>query len=285
MREVDSIYHFEDTPIRAAWDAELEEWFFSILDVVAALTGSTDPKQYIKRVRTRDPELSANWGTICTPVAMIAKDGKKRSIQAANIQGILRIIQSIPSKRAEPLKQWLAQIGRERIEETIDPELAIDRALETYQKKGYDQDWIHQRLLSIRVRNELTAEWQARGVEQGVEYAILTDEITKAWSGMTTRQYKQLKGLKKENLRDNMSTTEIILNMLAEASTKDISAKEKPEGFDANQNVARRGGNVAGIARKSLEAETGEPVITSKNAKQLNDIVTSLLQPPKDKHY
>lgn len=159
---------------------------------------------------------------------MTAKDGKKRSIQAANIQGILRIIQSIPSKRAEPLKQWLAQIGRERIEETIDPELAIDRALETYQKKGYDQDWIHQRLLSIRVRNELTAEWQARGVEQGVEYAILTDEITKAWSGMTTRQYKQLKGLKRENLRDNMSTTEIILNMLAEASTKDISAKEKP---------------------------------------------------------
>ena len=279
MREVDSIYHFEDTPIRAAWDAELEEWFFSILDVVAALTGSTDPKQYIKRVRTRDPELSANWGTICTPVAMIAKDGKKRSIQAANIQGILRIIQSIPSKRAEPLKQWLAKVGRERIEETIDPALAIDRALETYQKKGYDQDWIHQRLLSIRVRNELTAEWQARGVEQGVEYAILTDEITKAWSGMTTRQYKQLKGLKKENLRDNMSTTEIILNMLAEASTKDISAKEKPEGFDASQSVARRGGNVAGIARKSLEAETGESVITSKNAKQLNALVTSLLSP------
>lgn len=279
MREVDSIYHFEDTPIRAAWDAELEEWFFSILDVVAALTGSTDPKQYIKRVRTRDPELSANWGTICTPVAMIAKDGKKRSIQAANIQGILRIIQSIPSKRAEPLKQWLAKVGRERIEEIIDPELAIDRALETYQKKGYDQDWIHQRLLSIRVRNELTAEWQARGVEQGVEYAILTDEITKAWSGMTTRQYKQLKGLKKENLRDNMSTTEIILNMLAEASTKDISAKEKPEGFEASQSVARRGGNVAGIARKSLEAETGEPVITSKNAKQLNTLVTNLIAP------
>ena len=279
MREADSIHHFEDTPIRAAWDAELEEWFFSILDVVAALTGSTDPKQYIKRVRTRDPELSANWGTICTPVAMIAKDGKKRSIQAANIQGILRIIQSIPSKRAEPLKQWLAQVGRERIEETIDPELAIDRALETYQKKGYDQDWIHQRLLSIRVRNELTAEWQARGVEQGVEYAILTDEITKAWSGMTTRQYKQLKGLKKENLRDNMSTTEIILNMLAEASTKDISAKEKPEGFEASQSVARRGGNVAGIARKSLEAETGESVITSKNAKQLNVLVTNLIAP------
>lgn len=279
MREVDSIHHFEDTPIRAAWDAELEEWFFSILDVVAALTGSTDPKQYIKRVRTRDPELSSNWGTICTPVTMIAKDGKKRSIQAANIQGILRIIQSIPSKRAEPLKQWLAQVGRERIEETIDPELAIDRALETYQKKGYDQDWIHQRLLSIRVRNELTAEWQARGVEQGVEYAILTDEITKAWSGMTTRQYKQLKGLKKENLRDNMSTTEIILNMLAEASTKDISAKEKPEAFEASQSVARRGGNVAGIARKSLEAETGESVITSKNAKQLNTLVTNLIAP------
>ena len=279
MREVDIIHHFEDTPIRATWDAEQEEWFFSIVDVVSVLTESADPKQYIKRIRSRDPELSANWGTICTPVVMTAKDGKKRSIQAANIQGILRIIQSIPSKRAEPLKQWLAQVGRQRIEETIDPELAIDRALETYQKKGYDQDWIHQRLLSIRVRNELTTEWQARGVEQGVEYAILTDEITKAWSGMTTRQYKQLKGLKKENLRDNMSTTEIILNMLAEASTKDISAKEKPEGFEANQSVARRGGNVAGIARKSLEAETGEPVITSKNAKQLNTLVTNLIAP------
>ena len=209
---------------------------------------------------------------------MIAADGKRRKVQAANTEGILRIIQSIPSPKAEPFKLWLAQVGRERIEETIDPEQAIDRALETYQKKGYDADWIHQRILSIRVRNELTAEWQARGVQQGKEYAILTDEITKAWSGMTTRQYKNLKGLKKENLRDNMSTTEIILNMLAETSTKDISKKEQPEGFSESMKVARRGGKVAGIARTALETETGEPVITSQNAAQLNTVVTDMIE-------
>ncbi len=201
-----------------------------------------------------------------------------RLTDVATTEQLLRIIQSIPSPKAEPFKLWLAQIGRERIEETIDPEQAIDRALETYQKKGYDTDWIHQRILSIRVRNELTAEWQARGVEQGREYAILTDEITKAWSGMTTRQYKNLKGLKKENLRDNMSTTEIILNMLAETSTKDISKKERPEGFFENMEVARQGGEVAGIARKALEARTGEPVITSQNAAQLNTVVTEMIE-------
>ena len=220
MDENNSIQLFEDRKIRTAWDEEKEEWYFSVQDVVAVLSESTDPKQYIKKMRARDPQLSANWGTICTPVQMLAADGKQRKVQAANTEGILRIIQSIPSPKAEPFKRWLAQVGRERIEETIDPEQAIDRALETYQKKGYDADWIHQRILSIRVRNELTAEWQARGVEQGREYAILTDEITKAWSGMTTRQYKNLKGLKKENLRDNMSTLEIVLNMLAETKAR-----------------------------------------------------------------
>lgn len=278
MDENNSIQLFEDRKIRTAWDEEKEEWYFSVQDVVAVLSESTDPKQYIKKMRTRDPQLSANWGTICTPVQMLAADGKQRKVQAANTEGILRIIQSIPSPKAEPFKRWLAQVGRERIEETIDPEQAIDRALETYQKKGYDADWIHQRILSIRVRNELTAEWQQRGVEKGREYAILTDEITKAWSGMTTRQYKNLKGLKKENLRDNMSTTEIILNMLAETSTKDISKKERPEGFSESMKVARRGGKVASIARTALEAETGEPVITSQNAAQLNTVVTDMIE-------
>ena len=278
MDENNSIQLFEDRKIRTAWDEEKEEWYFSVQDVVAVLSESTDPKQYIKKMRARDPQLSANWGTICTLVQMLAADGKQRKVQAANTEGILRIIQSIPSPKAEPFRLWLAAVGRERIEETIDPEQAIDRALETYQKKGYDADWIHQRILSIRVRNELTAEWQARGVEQGREYAILTDEITKAWSGMTTRQYKNLKGLKKENLRDNMSTTEIILNMLAETSTKDISKKERPEGFSESMKVARRGGKVASIARTALEAETGEPVITSQNAAQLNTVVTDMIE-------
>ena len=278
MPENDSIKIYGEQKIRTAWDAEREEWFFSVQDVVAALTDSVDPKQYIKKMRARDPELSGNWGTICTPVQMIAADGKKRKVQAADVEGILRIIQSIPSPKAEPFKLWLAQVGRERIEETIDPEQAIDRALETYQKKGYDSDWIHQRILSIRVRNELTDEWKQRGVKQGREYAILTDEITKAWSGMTTRQYKNLKGLTKENLRDNMSTTEWILNMLAETSTKDISAAEKPETFKQSIQVAKQGGEVAGIARKELEKRTGKPVISSKNAEQLSAVVVDMIE-------
>ena len=278
MDENNSIQLFEDRKIRTAWDEEKEEWYFSVQDVVAVLSESTDPKQYIKKMRTRDPQLSANWGTICTPVQMLAADGKQRKVQAANTEGILRIIQSIPSPKAEPFKRWLAQVGRERIEETIDPEQAIDRALETYQKKGYDADWIHQRILSIRVRNELTAEWQARGVEQGREYAILTDEITKAWSGMTTRQYKNLKGLKKENLRDNMSTLEIVLNMLAETTTTELSKAHQPEGFEESRIVAWRGGKVAGDARRAIEADTGRPAITAQNAAQLNAVVTDVIQ-------
>lgn len=278
MDENNSIQLFEDRKIRTAWDEEKEEWYFSVQDVVAVLSESIDPKQYIKKMRARDPQLSANWGTICTPVQMLAADGKQRKVQAANTEGILRIIQSIPSPKAEPFKRWLAQVGRERIEETIDPEQAIDRALETYQKKGYDADWIHQRILSIRVRNELTAEWQARGVEQGREYAILTDEITKAWSGMTTRQYKKLKGLKKENLRDNMSTLEIVLNMLAETTTTELSKAHRPEGFEESRIVARRGGKVAGDARRAIEADTGRPAVTAENAAQLNAVVTDVIQ-------
>lgn len=278
MDENNSIQLFEDRKIRTAWDEEKEEWYFSVQDVVAILSESTDPKQYIKKMRARDPQLSANWGTICTPVQMLAADGKQRKVQAANTEGILRIIQSIPSPKAEPFKRWLAQVGRERIEETIDPEQAIDRALETYLKKGYSEDWIHQRILSIRVRNELTAEWQARGVEQGREYAILTDEITKAWSGMTTRQYKNLKGLKKENLRDNMSTLEIVLNMLAETTTTELSKAHRPEGFEESRIVARRGGKVAGDARRAIEADTGRPAVTAQNAAQLNAVVTDVIE-------
>ena len=278
MDENNSIQLFEDRKIRTAWDEEKEEWYFSVQDVVAVLSESTDPKQYIKKMRARDPQLSANWGTICTPVQMLAADGKQRKVQAANTEGILRIIQSIPSPKAEPFRLWLAAVGRERIEETIDPEQAIDRALETYLKKGYSEDWIHQRILSIRVRNELTAEWQARGVEQGREYAILTDEITKAWSGMTTRQYKNLKGLKKENLRDNMSTLEIVLNMLAETTTTELSKAHRPEGFEESRIVARRGGKVAGDARLAIEADTGRPAITAENAAQLNAVVTDVIE-------
>ena len=278
MDENNSIQLFEDRKIRTAWDEEKEEWYFSVQDVVAVLSESTDPKQYIKKMRARDPQLSANWGTICTPVQMLAADGKQRKVQAANTEGILRIIQSIPSPKAEPFRLWLAAVGRERIEETIDPEQAIDRALETYLKKGYSEDWIHQRILSIRVRNELTAEWQARGVEQGREYAILTDEITKAWSGMTTRQYKNLKGLKKENLRDNMSTLEIVLNMLAETTTTELSKAHRPEGFEESRIVARRGGKVAGDARRAIEADTGRPAVTAQNAAQLNAVVTDVIE-------
>ena len=278
MSEQDKVQLFENQTIRTAWDTEQEEWYFSVVDVVRALTDSTDPKQYIKKMRSRDPELGGKWGTICTPVEMIAADGKKRKIQAANIEGLLRLIQSIPSPKAEPFKLWLAQVGRERIEETIDPEQAIDRALETYLRKGYTEEWVHQRLLAIRIRNDLTSEWQARGVEKGREYAILTDEITRAWAGMTTKQYKQLKGLKKENLRDNMSDLELVLTMLAEATTTEISRREEPETFSENLEVARSGGEIAGDTRKAIEKRTGKPVITSQNASQLNTVGTQMIE-------
>ena len=271
-----SIKLFEQKTIRTHWDEEQEKWYFSIQDVVEVLADTPNPKDYIKKMKRRDEELAANWGTICPLVEMIGADGRRRKIQAADTQGLLRLIQSIPSKKAEPFKMWLAQVGSERLDETADPELAIERALETYLKKGYSQDWINQRLKTIEVRKALTDEWESRGVTQGLEFAILTDEITRAWSGKTTKQYKALKGLKKENLRDNMSNVELILNMLAEASTTEISQNEKPETFEENKNVARKGGKVAKAARVQLEETTGKSVVTSKNAKDLQ----SLPQPP-----
>ena len=275
--EKNSIQLFENQKIRVAWDAELEEWYFSIVDVVGVLTDSTDPTAYWRKLKQRLKAEGNESVTNCHALKMQAADGKNRLTDVANTEQLLRIIQSIPSKKAEPFKTWLAMVGRERIEETIDPEQAIDRALETYLKKGYSEEWVHQRLLAIRIRNELTDEWKKRGVQKGKEYAILTDEITRAWSGMSIRQYKQFKGLKKENLRDNMSDLELVLTMLAEASTTDIAKAEQPQGLNENQKVARRGGNVAGIARKALEAETGRPVVTSQNAESFRQLVTDIV--------
>ena len=277
----DRIQLFEDKRIRTAWDEEKEEWYFSVIDVVAVLTDQPDyqaARNYWKVTKKRLKDEGNETVTACNQLKMTASDGKKRLTDVADTEQLLRIIQSIPSPKAEPFKLWLAQVGRERIEETIDPELTIDRALETYLKKGYSREWINQRLQAIQVRKELTDEWDARGVQKGVEYAILTDEISRAWSGMSTRQYKNLKGLKKENLRDNMTTLELVLNMLAEATTTEISKQKAPSTFSENMAVAREGGEAAGIARKAVEERTGVPVITPKNAAQLNQVVTDLLE-------
>lgn len=281
MAQNDNIQLFEDKRIRTAWDEEKEEWYFSVVDVVAVLTDQPDyqaARNYWKVTKKRLKDEGNETVTACNQLKMTASDGKKRSTDVADTEQLLRIIQSIPSPKAEPFKLWLAQVGRERIEETIDPELTIDRALETYLKKGYSREWINQRLQAIQVRKELTDEWDARGVQKGVEYAILTDEISRAWSGMSTRQYKNLKGLKKENLRDNMTTLELVLNMLAEATTTEISKQKAPSTFSENMAVAREGGEAAGIARKAVEERTGVPVITPKNAAQLNQVVTDLLE-------
>lgn len=283
MENKNAIQLFEDQPIRAAWDEEKEEWFFSVVDVCQVLSGTDNPRRYWSDLKRKLKAEGSELYEKIVQLKMKASDGKKRMTDVADTEQLLRIIQSIPSPKAEPFKLWLAQVGRERIEETIDPELAIDRALETYLKKGYTREWINQRLQAIQVRKELTDEWQDRGVQKGAEYAILTDEITRAWSGMSTRQYKRLKGLKKENLRDNMTTTELVLNMLAETSTTDISKSEQPQSFSENMDVARKGGEVAGIARKALEERTGKPVITAKNATQLNAIVTGLIEDAADK--
>ena len=282
MAQNDQIQLFENKRIRTAWDAEKEEWYFSIVDVVAVLTDQPDARHAstywaVLKKRLND-EGAGQLLTNCKQLKMTAADGKKRLTDVADTELLLRIIQSIPSPKAEPFKLWLAQVGRERIEETINPELTIDRALETYLKKGYSREWINQRLQAIQVRKELTDEWDARGVQMGKEYAILTDEITKAWSGMNTRQYKTLKGLKKENLRDNMTTLELVLNMLAEATTTEISKQKAPEGLRENVEVARSGGKIAGDARKAIEQQTGVPVITSQNAAQLNQVVTNLIE-------
>ena len=274
----DKVQLFENQPIRTAWIEDEEEWYFSIVDVVGVLVESKDPTSYWRKLKQRLKEEGNESVTNCHALKMTAQDGKKRFTDVANTEQLLRLIQSIPSKKAEPFKMWLAQVGRERIEEVIDPELTIERALETYAKKGYSREWINQRLQAIQVRKELTDEWDKRGVKKGVEYAILTDDITKAWSGMTTRQYKKLKGLKKENLRDNMSTLELVLNMLAEATTAEISKQKQPETFEENRLVATEGGAAAGEARIAVEKRTGKPVITNKNAAQLQNLVTGMIE-------
>ena len=277
----DKIQLYEDQPIRTAWVEDEEEWYFSIVDVVGVLTEQTDyqkARKYWNKLKQRLSEEGSQLVTNCHQLKMTAQDGKKRLTDVANTEQLLRLIQSIPSKKAEPFKMWLAQVGRERIEETIDPELTIDRALETYARLGYDADWINQRLQTIRARKELTDQWKSHGVEQGKEFAILTDEVTRAWSGMSTRQYKNLKGLKKENLRDNMSTLELALNMLAEATTTELTKASNPNGLSENRKVAQEGGTIAGNARKEIEERTGQPVVTSQNAKQLQNLVTGLIE-------
>ncbi len=278
MDNNDKIQIFEDKKIRAAWNEETEEWYFSVVDVIAVLTDSPNPSTYWRVLKKRLKDEGNETVTSCNGLKMTAADGKKRMTDVADTEQLLRIIQSIPSPKAEPFKLWLARVGRERIEETIDPELTIDRAFETYRKKGYSTEWIQQRLLSIRIRNNLTDEWDKRGVQKGVEYAILTDEITKAWSGMKTREYKNLKGLKKENLRDNMSDLELVLTMLAEATTTELSKTTNPQNFQENVEVAKKGGNIAGDTRKAIEESTGKPVITLKNAAELNTVVTNLIE-------
>ena len=285
MEPNDKIQLFENQRIRTAWDEEKEEWYFSVVDVVAVLTDQPDQRhaaKYWSVLKTRLKKEGSELTTNCSQLKMRSADGKRYNTDVADTEQLLRIIQSIPSPKAEPFKLWLAQVGREHIEETIDPELTIERALETYLKKGYTREWINQRLQAIQVRKELTDEWDVRGVQKGVEYAILTDEISRAWSGMSTRQYKNLKGLKKENLRDNMTTLELVLNMLAEATTTEISKQKAPATLSENIDVARAGGKVAGDARKAIETQTGVPVITSKNAAQLSEVVTNLLEDTAD---
>jgi len=281
MSDIENLQLFENQPVRTAWNEEEEEWYFSVVDVIGILTDQPDSRRAAKywsvlkiRLKAEGNELTTN----CSQLKLKATDGKRRLTDVANTEQLLRIIQSIPSKKAEPFKLWLAQVGRERIEETLDPELIAERLVATYERKGYTREWINQRLQAISARKELTDEWKDRGVRQGKEYAILTDELTRAWSGMSTRQYKNLKGLKKESLRDNMSTTELTLNQLAEVATRELSRQEKPEGFENSQAVAHRGGSSAGNARRDLELQLGRSVITSKNAAQLNHVVKQMIE-------
>ena len=275
----DDIKMFEGSQIRSVWDNEREEWYFSVVDVIGSLTESNNPRDYWYRVKKRmSEEERSELSTFCRQLKLKSTDGKSYKTDVADMQGIFRIIQSVPSPKAEPFKMWLAEVGKERIDEITDPELTIDRALESYARKGYSREWINQRLQAIQVRKELTDTWQDHGVKGGNEYAILTNEISKAWAGMTTREYKDFKGLKKENLRDNMSTTELILNMLAETATKDIAEAKNPQGLEENKQVAQDGGSIAGDARKSIEARTGKPVITSKNAIDLGRLITDVVK-------
>lgn len=275
----DDVKIFEGSQIRSVWDNEREEWYFSVVDVIGSLTESNNPRDYWYRVKKRmSEEERSELSTFCRQLKLKSTDGKSYKTDVADMQGIFRIIQSVPSLKAEPFKMWLAEVGKERIDEIIDPELTIDRALEGYARKGYSREWINQRLQAIQVCKELTDTWQDHGVKAGNEYAILTNEISKAWSGMTTREYKDFKGLKKENLRDNMSTTELILNMLAETATKDIAEATNPQGLDENKQVAQDGGSIAGDARKSIEARTGKPVITSKNVIDLGRLISDVVK-------
>lgn len=275
----DDVKMFEGSQIRSVWDNEREEWYFSVVDVIGSLTESNNPRDYWYRVKKRmSEEERSELSTFCRQLKLKSTDGKSYKTDVADMQGIFRIIQSVPSPKAEPFKMWLAEVGKERIDEIIDPELTIDRALESYARKGYSREWINQRLQAIQVRKELTDTWQDHGVKAGNEYAILTNEISKAWSGMTTREYKDFKGLKKENLRDNMSTTELILNMLAETATTDIAEATNPQGLEENKKAAQDGGSIAGDARKSIEARTGKPVITSKNAIDLGRLISDVVK-------
>ena len=275
----DDVKMFEGSQIRSVWDNEREEWYFSVVDVIGSLTESNNPRDYWYRVKKRmSEEERSELSTFCRQLKLKSTDGKSYKTDVVDMQGIFRIIQSVPSPKAEPFKMWLAEVGKERIDEIIDPELTIDRALESYARKGYSREWINQRLQAIQVRKELTDTWQDHGVKAGNEYAVLTNEISKAWSGMTTREYKDFKGLKKENLRDNMSTTELILNMLAETATKDIAEATDPQGLDENKQVAQDGGSIAGDARKSIEARSGKPVITSKNAIDLGRLISDVVK-------
>ena len=275
----DDVKMFEGSQIRSVWDNEREEWYFSVVDVIGSLTESNNPRDYWYRVKKRmSEEERSELSTFCRQLKLKSTDGKSYKTDVADMQGIFRIIQSVPSPKAEPFKMWLAEVGKERIDEIIDPELTIDRALESYARKGYSREWINQRLQAIQVRKELTDTWQDHGVKAGNEYAILTNEISKAWSGMTTREYKDFKDLKKENLRDNMSTTELILNMLAETATKDIAEATNPQGLEEDKQVAQDGGSIAGDARKSIEARTGKPVIISKNAIDLGRLISEVVK-------
>ena len=260
---------FENQQVRSVWDQDKEAWYFSIVDVVAVLTDSPNPRTYWSVLKNRLKKEGSELATNCSQLKMKSADGKNYLTDVADTEQLLRLVQSIPSPKAEPFKQWLARVGFERIEETDDPELAFDRAMETYLKKGYSKEWINQRLKSIEVRKDLTDEWEQRGVQKGQEFAILTDEITKAWSGLTTREYKQVKGLKKEGLRDNMTNLELVLNMLAEATTTEISKEKLPSGFEQNRKIAKQGGTIAGNTRKEIEQKTGKPIVSAKNAKQL----------------
>ena len=278
MADKENLQLFENTPIRTAWDEDNEEWFFAIVDVIAVLTESKDPSAYWRKLKQRLKAEGNETVTNCHGLKLKAPDGKRRITDVANTEQLLRLIQSIPSKKAEPFKLWLAEVGKDRIEETLVPELIAERLVSTYERLGYTREWINQRLQAISARKELTDEWKDRGITQSRDYAILTDELTRAWSGMSTRQYKNLKGLKKESLRDNMSTTELTLNQLAEVATRELSQQEQPIGFEQSRSIAQRGGSVAGNARKDLEAQLGRPIITSQNAQQLNHVVTEMIE-------